>query len=82
MSIVSIGSIFWIAFSKERISESSQIDGSKMDLFKELHAYLLDHGVYLGPSGYEVGFVSSAHGRKDLTRAAQIICDGFDHIHA
>jgi len=82
MSVVSIGSIFWIAFSKERIWTSAKIDGSKMDLFKELHAYLLDHGIYLGPSGYEVGFVSSAHGEKVLNRAAQIICDGFDHIHA
>jgi len=82
MSVVSIGSIFWIAFSTERIWTSSQIDGSKMGLFKKLHAYLLDHGVYLGPSGYEVGFVSNAHGKKELNRAAQIICAGFDNIHA
>ena len=82
MSIVSIGSIFWVAFSKDRIVKSSEIDGKKMDLFKELHAYLLDHGVYLGPSGYEVGFVSSAHSKSKLDGAADIICDGMDHIHA
>ncbi len=82
MSVISIGSIFWISFSRDQIYSSSQINGDKMNLFKELHAYLLDHGVYLGPSGYEVGFVSSAHGPKVLSRAAQIICDGFDHIHA
>lgn len=82
MSIVSIGSIFWVAFSKDRIVKSSEIDGKKMDLFKELHAYLLDHGVYLGPSGYEVGFVSSSHSKSKLDGAADIICDGMDHIHA
>ena len=50
-----------------------------MEHFKKLHSYLLDEGVYLGPSGYEVGFVSSAHTNIILDKAAQIICDGIDH---
>ncbi len=79
MSIVTIGSIFWLAFSKSRIASSQEIDPASMELFKKLHAYLLDHGVYLGPSGYEVGFVSSAHTNIILDKAAQIICDGIDH---
>ena len=79
MHITSIGSIFWMAFAEDRIISADQIDPASMDLFKELHAYLLDHGVYLGPSGYEVGFVSSAHSKADLAQAASIICDGLDH---
>jgi glutamate-1-semialdehyde 2,1-aminomutase len=34
-----------------------------------MHHYLLDVGVYFGPSGYEVGFVSSAHTDAQLDHA-------------
>ncbi|MEL6926483.1 MAG: glutamate-1-semialdehyde 2,1-aminomutase, partial [Bacteroidota bacterium] len=61
LNIPSIGSIFWIAFAKERIIAADQIDPASMEKFKVLHHELLQRGVYLGPSGYEVGFVSAAH---------------------
>jgi len=65
--IFHIGSIFWPAFtSRKTISASSEIDPASMDKFKILHAELLNRGIYLGPSGYEVGFVSSAHSDEDI----------------
>ncbi|MBT8221328.1 MAG: glutamate-1-semialdehyde 2,1-aminomutase [Bacteroidia bacterium] len=78
--IQQIGSIFWISFSKVPAVTASDIDPSSMELFKNLHSYLLMHGIYLGPSGYEVGFVSGAHKRSDLSEAAGIICSGLDEI--
>ena len=81
MHIVNLGSIFWLAFTTERIVRADQIDPGSMELFKNLHAYLLDHGVYLGPSGYEVGFVSMAHSPQTLEKASSIICAGLDHIY-
>lgn len=80
MHIVSIGSIFWFAFGRERILDAESIDASKMSLFKELHKLLLDDNIYIGPSGYEVGFVSAAHTSKDLTLAATKICNAIDKI--
>ena len=74
------GSIFWIALSSSRVIRASDIDPTVMEYFKKLHRYLLDHGVYLGPSGYEVGFVSNAHTTKVLEKAADIICSGLDTI--
>lgn len=79
-NIQHIGSIFWFAFSKKRIYTSSEIDGSKMKLFSKMHDYLLNHGIYLGPSGYEVGFISSAHSYKDLKKAASIISKSLQKI--
>jgi glutamate-1-semialdehyde 2,1-aminomutase len=35
-----------------------------------MHHFLLDVGVYFGPSGYEVGFISSAHTNEQLDFAA------------
>ncbi len=75
-----IGSIFWFAFSNNRIKASDEIDASSMELFKKMHASLLNKGIYLGPSGYEVGFVSSAHKRKDLKSAAITICSVLDEV--
>ena len=77
-----IGSIFWIAFSRAEIRRADQIDPASMEKFKVLHANLLDNGIYLGPSGYEVGFVSAAHTAAELDDAAQKICDGLDLVFA
>ena len=59
---------------------ADQIESEKMEYFKNLHAYLLDHGIYLGPSGYEVGFVSDAHSYADLDFAIETIIAGIDKI--
>ena len=59
---------------------ADQIDPASMEKFKVLHHELLQRGVYLGPSGYEVGFVSAAHGEEDLQEAATIICDAMDVV--
>ncbi len=82
MHVPTVGSIFWLAFSDERIVSSDQIDPKSMDHFKALHGMLLDKGIYLGPSGYEVGFISAAHTRADLDFAADTICSCLDTIFA
>jgi glutamate-1-semialdehyde 2,1-aminomutase len=80
VSLPSIGSIFWIAFSREKIVTAEQIDPKSMEKFKVLHYELLKKGVYLGPSGYEVGFISSAHKKKDLDAAVKVICAAMDVV--
>jgi glutamate-1-semialdehyde 2,1-aminomutase len=75
-----VGSIFWIAFSTETIKKADQIDPASMKFFKLLHAALLEKGVYMGPSGYEVGFVSSAHTIEVLDEAAEIINWAMDTV--
>jgi glutamate-1-semialdehyde 2,1-aminomutase len=67
--LVSIGSIFWIAFTqKNSINNAEEIDAESMHYFKTLYHELLKQGVYMGPSGYEVGFVSKAHTYQDLDK--------------
>lgn len=78
-SIPSIGSIFWFAFSHKQIHAASDINPDGMKKFNLLHAYLLDHGIYFGPSGYEVGFISAAHNEQDLEYASAVIRKGLDH---
>jgi glutamate-1-semialdehyde 2,1-aminomutase len=73
-----VGSIFWPTFTRERIQRSEQIDGGKMSLFKTMHLECLKRGVYFGPSGYEVGFVSAAHTYADLDFAVAGIVEALD----
>ena len=63
-------SIFWMAFTdKVEIRKASEISASSMEYFKPFHESLLNQGIYIGPSGYEVGFVSAAHSDADIDKA-------------
>jgi glutamate-1-semialdehyde 2,1-aminomutase len=76
-----IGSIFWFAFTdKETISRADEIDPASMEKFKKMHRELLNRGIYLGPSGYEVGFISSAHTKVELEKAKRAIFDSLDLV--
>ena len=79
--VFSIGSIFWFAFTdQENVNKAEEIDPLSMDNFKKLHRELLNRGVYMGPSGYEVGFISSAHTKTDLEQAKQAIFDSLSVV--
>jgi glutamate-1-semialdehyde 2,1-aminomutase len=79
--VFSIGSIFWFAFTdKESISRAEDIDPASMEKFKKMHRELINRGIYLGPSGYEVGFISSAHTKIDLEKAKRAIFESLDLV--
>jgi len=79
--VFTIGSIFWFAFTdQEKISRADEIDATSMEKFKKMHRELLNRGIYLGPSGYEVGFISSAHNKTDLEKAKRAIFDSLDIV--
>lgn len=82
LTVPSIGSIFWLCFSKDRITQSSQIDAAGMEKFKVLHHELLQNGIYLGPSGYEVGFISAAHDDNSLVKALEAMQKGLELVFA
>ncbi len=70
--LFSIGSIFWIAFTdKTKIQSAEEIDGDSMKHFRDLYHPLLEKGIYLGPSGYEVGFMSEAHTEEDINKTIE-----------
>ncbi|MCD6066053.1 MAG: hemL [Bacteroidetes bacterium] len=80
--IFSIGSIFWIAFSSdEKIQSAEAIDADSMKYFRQLHATLLEQGVYLGPSGYEVGFMGEAHTDADIEATIAAFAKAFEQLN-
>jgi glutamate-1-semialdehyde 2,1-aminomutase len=76
--VFSIGSIFWLSFSDKNAIRSADQINPDMNGFRKLYSVLLENGFYMGPSGYEVGFVSQAHTKEILTEAATIFCDALD----
>lgn len=74
VKMFSIGSIYWIAFSdRPSIRSAAEIDPESMNIYRKFYHALLDNGFYIGPSGYEVGFVSAAHTDAELDQAANTI---------
>lgn len=79
--VFSIGSIFWFAFTDQKsIKSSEEIDAASMAKFKVFYHELLERGIYLGPSGYEVGFVSEAHTPSILHAAQRVIMECLDIV--
>jgi len=81
VKVFTIGSIFWFAFtSQESITKAEQIDPESMLKFKAMHRELINRGIYFGPSGYEVGFISAAHTLADLETTKTAIFDSLDIV--
>jgi glutamate-1-semialdehyde 2,1-aminomutase len=51
-------------------------------LFKRFFHSMLEHGVYLAPSAFEAGFVSSAHSDTDIAFTLQAAETVFAHLNA
>ncbi|MFT5233631.1 MAG: glutamate-1-semialdehyde 2,1-aminomutase [Candidatus Krumholzibacteriia bacterium] len=77
-SVVRQGSLFWTVFQDEAPRNFADIDGSKMETYGRLHAGLIERGVYLAPSGWEVGFVSSAHTNDDIAATIAAVSQTFE----
>lgn len=82
LTVFSIGSLFWFAFADRNIQKAEDIDPLSMDKFKIFHRELLNRGIYLGPSGYEVGFISSAHTVDTLENAKRAIFESLDVVYS
>jgi len=61
-----VGGMFGLFFSDQQVNSFSQATQCNIDQFKAFFHGMLDEGVYMAPSAYEAGFVSSAHTQDDL----------------
>lgn len=81
--VFQIGSVFWLSFStRAHVRAAHEIEPDSMQSFKGVFHFLLANGIYFGPSGYEVGFVSARHTEHELAMAAHVLCEALDRIYA
>jgi len=68
-----VGGMFGFFFSDEKvINRFEQVTRCNLERFQKFYHLMLDNGVYLAPSAYEAGFVSSAHGDTELEQTINI----------
>ncbi len=71
---VQLESIFGLYFTdKEKIVSVEDVKASNMELFAKFHKEMLNRGIYLAPSGYEVGFLSTVHSDEDIDKTVDAI---------
>ena len=67
MTTVAIGGMFGYFFTEaEAVTNFDQAAACDMDRFKSFFTAMLAEGIYLAPSAFEAGFVSSAHTHDDI----------------
>ncbi len=75
-----VGGMFGFFFSdEEKITSFNQVTKCNVDRFKLFFHGMLEQGVYLAPSAYETGFVSSAHDDEAISKtldAAEKVLSG------
>ncbi|MEA1989273.1 MAG: glutamate-1-semialdehyde 2,1-aminomutase [Pseudomonadota bacterium] len=62
-----VGGMFGFFFTEEKnISRFAQVCKGDMDRFRKFYHGMLNEGIYLAPSAFETGFISSQHTDEDI----------------
>lgn len=63
-----VGGMFGLFFSDQQVTSFSQATQCNIDQFKAFFHGMLEEGIYMAPSAYEAGFVSSQHTEDDIQK--------------
>ena len=66
-----VGSMFTFFFTDQPVTDWESAKRCDVARFGKYFHWMLDHGVYLAPSQFEAGFVSTAHSTQDIARTVQ-----------
>lgn len=80
-SVTHLGSVFWIHPDLNKpIRDLTALPAAMGESYKPLFHSLLKRGIYLAPSGYEVGFLSLAHDNNVLDQALKGIHEAVSEL--
>jgi glutamate-1-semialdehyde 2,1-aminomutase len=80
ITINRVGSMFTFFFSSEPVTDWESAKRSDTERFKQFFHWMLDRGVYLAPSQFEAGFLSSAHTEPEIARTVAAAGQFFDQL--
>ena len=66
-----VGGMFGLFFTADKVETFAQATAADTALFNRFFHGMLDRGVYLAPSAFEAGFLSSAHSEQDIADTLQ-----------
>jgi glutamate-1-semialdehyde 2,1-aminomutase len=70
VNLTAIGSIFWVNLQANLARKAEDLKPENAQLYASVFTRALEAGIYLAPSAYEVGFVSTEHNESALSEAA------------
>lgn len=74
-------SIFWMALLSDRAPRTdAEINNEASGYYAALFHEMLERGIALAPSAFEVGFLSLAHSESDISRFAATLGESLDAV--
>ncbi len=80
ITINRVGSMFTFFFTEGPVTDWESAKRSDTGRFKQFFHWMLDWGVYLAPSQFEAGFVSTAHSEADIAQTVAAAGQFFDQL--
>jgi len=80
LTVNRIGSVFTPFFCNGPVTDYASAKGSDTGAFGRFFRAMLDRGVYLPPSQFETGFVSTAHTERDVEDTVRAASESFAAI--
>ena len=71
VSINRVGSMFTFFFTPGPVTDWDSAQRADAAKFRQFFHWMLERGIYLAPSQFEAGFVSSAHSEQDIARTVE-----------
>jgi len=68
LTVNRVGSMFTFFFTPDPVVDWESAKRSDTARFKQFFHWMLDRGIYLAPSQFEAGFVSTSHSEQDIAR--------------
>ena len=81
-SAASVGGMFGVYFRETPPSSYAEVMQCDKEAFNRFFHAMLAEGIYLAPSAYEAGFVSSAHGTTEIERTLSAAGKVFGELSA
>jgi glutamate-1-semialdehyde 2,1-aminomutase len=76
-TINQVGSMVSIFFTPGPVTDFASAAESDTEAFKDFFWHMISRGIYLAPSQYEAGFISTAHSEEDLETTFEAARDWF-----
>jgi glutamate-1-semialdehyde 2,1-aminomutase len=77
-----VGSMFTFFFTPGPVTDWESAKRADTGRFRQFFHWMLDRGVYLAPSQFEAGFVSTAHSPEDISRTLETARQFFATLEA
>jgi glutamate-1-semialdehyde 2,1-aminomutase len=77
LAINQVGSMVSIFFTGDPVTDFATAASSDTGAFKDFFWHMISRGVYLAPSQYEAGFISTAHSERDLEMTCEVAGEWF-----